>query len=144
MARDLVESAGYPLSADAVKRWMGEHGRVTAQQPLGRVTATWKVVEDPTRLEVTHPRPVSVLAAILGHKPADEPLRYAVPVLTHRADGRAARWWFVCPRCARRCGRLYLPLGAVRVGCRHCLGLLYRSQFSHSHSRTNIRRKLWG
>ena len=144
MGRALVESAGYPLNADAVKRWVSEHGRVGARQPLGRVTATWRLVDSPLRLEVSHPRPTSVLTTILGQAPEGEPERYAVPVLTQRPDGRTGRWWFVCPRCGQRCGRLYLPTGMSRVGCRKCCGLLYRSQFTRSHGRTNTRRSLWG
>ena len=45
-----------------------------------------------------------------------------------------SRWWFVCPGCGRRCGRLHLPYRAGAAGgflCRRCHDLTYESsQFS--------------
>ena len=37
------------------------------------------------------------------------------------------RWWFSCPKCERRCGRIYLPPARSRFGCRSCYNLTYRS-----------------
>jgi hypothetical protein len=36
------------------------------------------------------------------------------------------RWWFGCPRCGRRCGKLYLRKGSVFL-CRICHDLTYES-----------------
>jgi hypothetical protein len=52
------------------------------------------------------------------------------------------RWWFACPRrfngvsCNRRVGKLYLPPGEGRFGCRRCHALTYKSsQESHRYDR---------
>jgi hypothetical protein len=39
------------------------------------------------------------------------------------------RWWFCCPQCGRRCGKLHLLDGAF--ACRLCHDLAYQSQRSH-------------
>jgi hypothetical protein len=36
------------------------------------------------------------------------------------------RWWFCCPKCRRRCTKLYLPRGPVFL-CRICHDLTYES-----------------
>jgi hypothetical protein len=53
------------------------------------------------------------------------------------------RWWFNCPMdvrgviCQRRAGKLYLPFGTQRFGCRKCHDLTYRSsQEAHQTERT--------
>lgn len=38
-----------------------------------------------------------------------------------------ARYWFACPSCQRRVGKLYLPPGNIYFACRHCYDLTYRS-----------------
>jgi hypothetical protein len=38
------------------------------------------------------------------------------------------RWYFVCPDCESGCGKLFLPPGEQRWGCRRCHGLRYESQ----------------
>lgn len=37
------------------------------------------------------------------------------------------RWWFTCPRCKRRAGRLYLPKDERSFLCRLCHDLSYES-----------------
>jgi hypothetical protein len=37
------------------------------------------------------------------------------------------RWWFRCPECNRRCGKVYLPPGGHLFACRQCYRLTYRS-----------------
>jgi hypothetical protein len=60
-----------------------------------------------------------------------EPHRYGVPLLKTRPHFGGVRYWFGSPQCARRVGALYLPAGARRFACRHCLSLVYRSQQAH-------------
>jgi hypothetical protein len=45
---------------------------------------------------------------------------------TPRYGGR--RWWFLCPRCRRRCRCLYLPPAGADLDCRLCLRLAYQVQ----------------
>ncbi|HXG68722.1 MAG TPA: hypothetical protein VNO70_26735 [Blastocatellia bacterium] len=52
---------------------------------------------------------------------------YKVALTTTRPHFGGRRWWFVCPLCARRVGKLYLPPGGRYFGCRHCHDLTYRS-----------------
>ncbi|MBX2992122.1 MAG: hypothetical protein KF749_13280 [Bacteroidetes bacterium] len=42
------------------------------------------------------------------------------------------RFWFMCPRCSRRCAKLYLPSGAIHFRCRVCYNLTYESS-NESH-----------
>jgi len=37
--------------------------------------------------------------------------------------------WFICPGCARRIGKLFLPFNEKAFLCRHCYDLGYRKQF---------------
>ena len=54
------------------------------------------------------------------------------------------RWWFECPRCGRRVGKLYLPPRAVAYRCRLCWDLRYRSQRLANWDRRRWRAdKLW-
>jgi hypothetical protein len=43
-----------------------------------------------------------------------------------RFGGR--RWWFDCPKCERRCAKLYLPPHRDEFACRICYNLQYRSE----------------
>ncbi len=48
------------------------------------------------------------------------------------------RWWFVCPRCERQVGKLYLPPGETAYACRSCHELTYKSaQTAHRYDRLN-------
>ena len=48
---------------------------------------------------------------------------FALTTTTPRFGG--LRYWFLCPRCGRRVGKLY---HVERWGCRHCHNLAYQSQ----------------
>ena len=39
----------------------------------------------------------------------------------------ARRWWFVCPKCEKRCSKLHLVPDGARFLCRVCNNLAYRS-----------------
>jgi hypothetical protein len=65
-----------------------------------------------------------------------------VRLLTTKPHFGGARWWFVCPfqldgeACQRRVGKLYLPPGQSRFGCRRCHDLTYKSsQEGHRYDR---------
>ena len=70
-----------------------------------------------------------------------ESMDYTVGLTTTPLPWGGVRWWFVCPLmidgwwpCRRRVGKLYLPLGGRRFGCRHCYDLTYEScQDSHKY-----------
>lgn len=50
------------------------------------------------------------------------------------------RWWWRCPRCARRCLNLHRPpRDGYRFGCRHCYGLTYQSQSRAEARRLELR-----
>ncbi len=52
--------------------------------------------------------------------------------LTQTARGRCGtRWWYCCPGCSSRRGKLYLQPGGGRFKCRACHGLVYKSQREH-------------
>ncbi len=52
---------------------------------------------------------------------------------------RAGRLFLICPRCAHRCTRLYLPLESSWLACRQCWGLTYDSR-----AISNYKDSLWG
>lgn len=57
--------------------------------------------------------------------------RERIELTQSRAGFGGSRWWFKCPRCDGRRGKLYRPPGAGRHLCRVCHGLSYRSQREH-------------
>ena len=65
--------------------------------------------------------------------PDGEDARTSIDLQTTPVQFGGTRWWFTCPLrcngipCNRRCGKLYLYPGLRYFGCRHCLGLTYRS-----------------
>src|SRR5438128_2671402 len=66
--------------------------------------------------------------------------------LVPRMAGPFRRWWFLCPRCRRRCEALYAMPGASREDwqCRLCHRLIYASQrygFRHPLRRVLTHRK---
>jgi hypothetical protein len=66
-----------------------------------------------------------------------------VTLLATKPHFGGTRSWFACPfsskdrePCERRVGKLYLPPGELRFGCRQCHTLTYKSsQESHRHDR---------
>ncbi len=58
------------------------------------------------------------------------PLTHPWLTLVPRMGGPFRRWWFLCPRCQRRCEALYVPPGTQREDwrCRICHDLIYASQ----------------
>jgi len=54
--------------------------------------------------------------------------RIRVRVTTSYPNFGGVRYWYVCPRCQRRSGKLY-ALETDVLGCRVCLDLVYKSQY---------------
>ena len=86
--------------------------------------------------------PLVVLSYHLDRGNAGQELVERIPLLTTRPNYGGARFWFACPLskigepCRRRVGKLYLPPGELRFGCRQCHSLTYRSsQESHQYDR---------
>ena len=53
------------------------------------------------------------------------------------------RYWFLCRKCRRRCGKLYLPNGALYFRCRSCYNLTYESS-NESHKFDGLFRHIAG
>ncbi len=45
-----------------------------------------------------------------------------------------SRLWFLCPRCERRAGKLYIGEEPWQVGCQACLRLVYQTQYRKSRA----------
>lgn len=53
---------------------------------------------------------------------------YEVELTTSKIHYLGLRYWFKCPLCSRRAGKLYKhPISHI-LGCRRCLNLEYRSR----------------
>jgi hypothetical protein len=60
------------------------------------------------------------------------PITQGIPLLTTQLRSGGKRYWFSCPNCKRRVGRLHLPYGMSYFLCRRCYDLTYMScQESH-------------
>jgi hypothetical protein len=62
--------------------------------------------------------------------------------LVPQMGGPFRRWWFLCPRCRRRCEALYIPPGVLRDDwrCRICHGLIYAVQrYGYRHPLRRVR-----
>jgi hypothetical protein len=87
--------------------------------------------------------PVLTLSYRTCRRAEGRELTERVCLLATKPHFGGVRWWFACPfssqgreRCGRRVGKLYLPPGELRFGCRRCYVLTYRSsQESHRYDR---------
>ena len=60
------------------------------------------------------------------------PITQGIPLLTTQLPSGGKRYWFSCPNCRRRVGRVHLPHGMSYFLCRRCYDLTYMScQESH-------------
>jgi hypothetical protein len=80
-----------------------------------------------------------------------ETVMLPVHIETTRPNYGGCRYWFVCPKCYRRVGRLHCPVAERRFACRGCWGLISRRtrnahamerawRFISRHGRTASRR----
>lgn len=56
-----------------------------------------------------------------------ERFNYVVELTSTRPHFGGLRWWFLCPFCGQRVGKLHLPPGGRYFGCRTCHDLTYTS-----------------
>jgi len=64
------------------------------------------------------------------------PLNQDISLVTTELPWGGKRYWFSCPNCKRRVGRLHLPPGRSYFLCRRCYDLTYEScQESHRFDR---------
>lgn len=66
-------------------------------------------------------------------------IHLAAPLHRTRPPYGGIRWWFGCPRCARRCGKLYLPPDRPDFACRICHRLRYVVQDCGRDQRLELR-----
>jgi YHS domain-containing protein len=60
------------------------------------------------------------------------PVSQNIPLVTTKLHSGGKRYWFSCPNCRRRVGRIHLPHGKSYFFCRRCYDLTYMScQESH-------------
>src|SRR5262249_61760480 len=71
---------------------------------------------------------------------APEPLDYDIDLATTRPRFGGLRWWFLCPGCDGRVGKLYLPPGERLFSCRKCHDLTYTSCQQHDRRVDALRR----
>lgn len=62
----------------------------------------------------------------------NEVKRQKIPLTKTGCNFGGFRWWFKCPLCNKRVGKLFL-YGSV-YGCRHCYDLTYKSRMLSSRS----------
>ena len=78
----------------------------------------------------------------IAHGPA-----FAIGLEYTSAPLGGVRWWYTCPYCSGRCGKLYQR--EYDLGCRKCIGLHYRCQSLPALDRMmqrvrNKRYAIWG
>lgn len=77
------------------------------------------LLHDPTRLELQYTH-TTVGGVRRSHA-------YAIRITTTPCNYGGVRYWFECPDCGRRAGKLYLPGSPGRFACRKCHNLTYAS-----------------
>jgi hypothetical protein len=75
---------------------------------------------------------ILMLHSPLIRKGQNIPVSQNIPLLTTQLHSGGKRYWFSCPNCRQRVGRLHLPYGRSYFFCRRCHDLTYMScQESH-------------
>lgn len=76
---------------------------------------------------VNHTQDILFLSYNVGRDEERRSIKEAVFLDRTRAQFGGERIWALCPRCRRRCGKLYLPSGGFYFRCRICYNLTYQS-----------------
>ncbi|MCP4604270.1 MAG: hypothetical protein GY847_27730 [Proteobacteria bacterium] len=66
-------------------------------------------------------------SVILSYSRWRSDVEVIVPIDTTYPNFGGYRWWFLCPDCRRRVGKLYLPPSALRFSCLRCHHLTYET-----------------
>jgi len=83
---------------------------------------------------------ILTLHSPLIHRGQRIPVIQNIPLVTTRLCSGGKRYWFSCPNCRRRAGRLHLPHGRSYFFCRRCYDLTYMScQDSHKFDAVSAR-----
>jgi hypothetical protein len=83
---------------------------------------------------------ILTLLSPLIHRGQRIPVTQNIPLVTTRLCSEGKRYWFSCPNCRERVGRLHLPYGGRYFFCRKCYGLTYMScQDSHKFDAVSTR-----
>ena len=53
---------------------------------------------------------------------------FKIGLITSQTNYKGLRFWFKCPLCDNRAGKLYKHPVSQKLGCRACLNLEYRSR----------------
>ena len=123
-----MESVGPAWVCGSRGPWSSWGGEQEGRDRIGDRLVLWqRPLARPDVIGVAHPGAAALFAALLGVK--TKPQAYLVRLLTSRPGSGGVRWWFECPACALRVGRLYLPPTRPRLGCRRCCELVYASQY---------------
>jgi len=68
--------------------------------------------------------------------------RFRLLFTTTRCHFGGVRYWFLCPSCRKRIGKLYTPLSGREFKCRHCYNLTYESSQVHNQRVTALAKQL--
>lgn len=64
---------------------------------------------------------------ILTYEHGDRAVHEPVSLQKTKPHFGGSRWWFTCPMCGKRVGKIYLPKKGKMFACRKCYDLVYRS-----------------
>lgn len=70
---------------------------------------------------------VLTLHSPIIHRGQRVPVAQNIPLVTTQLHSGGKRYWFSCPNCKRRVGKLHLPYGRSYFFCRRCYDLTYMS-----------------
>lgn len=124
-ARPLAEESRI-LSADRFTRW-----GLLRRSGVWRGTIAWPSRGGAAECEVWYPGPGegdgSGALAVVRYGIRGPPHACWVPLVSVMTHWGARRWFFLCPGCDRRCGRLYLPPSSNHFRCRRCHRITYET-----------------
>ena len=125
--RRLIEDS-HSLGAYDLMRYQGR----------GLVTLTWRRGDREAGSigAAVHQDHVWLIYTVTPHTGTPRSCHYSIELQTTPTPWGALRYWFTCPRCGRRVGKVYLPPGDHDFACRRCHKLAYRSnQEQHEFDR---------